>query len=185
MTPLTGPLRIAGARRGTVHSGRHSFTHCRGTNAPTHPRPTDPRPAPAAAATARPASPGFRSDVKQLPVSAPPVKPATWSGLIEALAFMRMQQSAWVDYDRGADCPNACEGGSYARPPSRRCCIHEERRSRSGSPLVDISRRGRGRPGLSSAPPGAEVDGQGAATGAPAAAPQAEAGPTSRPRPRR
>ena len=49
---------------------------------------------------------------------------------------MRMQKSAWVDHDRGADCPNACERGSHAGPRFRRRGINEERHSRSGCPLV-------------------------------------------------
>jgi hypothetical protein len=34
-----------------------------------------------------------------------------------------------VDHDRIAGCRGACEGGSQARPRSRRCCIDQERHS--------------------------------------------------------
>ena len=49
---------------------------------------------------------------------------------------MRMQKSAWVDHDRGADWPNARERGGHAGPRFRRRRIPKERHSRSGCPLV-------------------------------------------------
>jgi hypothetical protein len=49
-------------------------------------------------------------------------------------------EAAWADCDGGIVCPDSCEGGSYARPWHRRCCIHREQRGRSRCPLVVSAR---------------------------------------------
>ena len=45
-------------------------------------------------------------------------------------------------HDRSADCPNAWEGGSRARPGSRHCAIRQKRHHRTGRGLVVRSATG-------------------------------------------